>query len=125
MRLEATIPETRREQLRMGSLLDDPPLIEHEEKVGVRDGAEPVRDDDAGALEPGQLHLHRFFGDRVQRAGCLIEEEDRWIAHQRARQGNPLARVVNQEVRGLDLEGDLVADLLALGDGGPRVGLAR
>ncbi len=69
------------------------PGLEDVDAVGVADRREPVRDDDrrAPSLTRAQRALDRRLGLVVDRAGRLVEHEDRGVAHDRPRDRQPLA----------------------------------
>src|SRR4051812_5409656 len=66
------------DQLLVRAALDDPALLKDEDAVGVADGAQPVRDDEARPPhhQPAQGLLHEPFALTVERAGRLVEDED-------------------------------------------------
>ena len=63
------------------ALLDDAALVEDDDQVGVDDGREAVRDDEGGAAGPGGIErpLDAGLGLGVQRAGGLVEQQDRRV----------------------------------------------
>src|SRR6516164_6173321 len=73
------------------SAFDHPSVVEHQDSRRVSNGRKPVGDDKGGAS------LHHFierrvdlgFGDRVERAGGLIEDQDGRILEQRAGDRQP------------------------------------
>src|ERR1700737_716634 len=70
-----------RHQFIESSAFDHAPVVENQDARGVADGGKPVRDHECGAA------LHHFiesrvelgFGDGVERAGRLVEDQDRRI----------------------------------------------
>src|SRR6202012_3361303 len=74
----------------MRASLDDSALLQHDDLVTVADGAEAMRDDDAGAAPAAQIVVNRLFGNRVERSGRLIEHDNRRICYQRAGDFNSL-----------------------------------
>src|SRR5436309_900129 len=86
------------QQVAMRATLDDAPLRQHDDEVRVLHGGEPVRDDEHRAMRHQTVDrlLHQPLGLGVERAGGLIENEDRWIAQQRARNRDPLALAAAQ-----------------------------
>src|SRR3954454_16906111 len=62
--------------------LGDAPVLEHDDLVGVADGRQAVGDGDrrAALRELVERRLHRALGLVVQRAGRLVEDEDRRVA---------------------------------------------
>src|SRR3984885_15630635 len=74
------------------SSFDHTPAVKHQNKRGVANGREAVGDDEGGA----SLHhlvkrgVNLGLGDRIERAGCLVENQDRWILQERACNRQPL-----------------------------------
>ena len=56
----------------MGALLDDSPVIKHEDKIGVANSAQPMGDDDLCAGERMEILLDGVFGFDIKCTGCLI-----------------------------------------------------
>src|SRR5690606_6039939 len=81
------------DELAERAALDDPAVLEHEYLVGIRNGREAVRDDERGAplaeCIEGPLDAPLRF--RIERARRLVENEDRCILENGARNGEPLA----------------------------------
>src|ERR1700738_1241540 len=74
------------------SAFDHMSVVEHQDARGIANGREPVRDHEGGAslhhlVERG---VNLGFGDGVERAGRLVEDQDRRILQQRARDRQPL-----------------------------------
>ena len=75
------------------------PVAENQDAGGLTDGGEPVRDDESGAA------FHHFverqieprLGHRIERAGRLVEDQDRRIFEQSARHREPLPLAAGQE----------------------------
>src|SRR6185503_4157861 len=92
---EARVQAALAHQLGVGALRDDRAALEHDDAVGVLHGREAVRDDERGAsgFERFQRFLHQPLGSGVERAGRLVEEQDRPVGEQcaRDRQALPLA----------------------------------
>ena len=80
----------------MGAVLDDLAFVDHNDRVGISDGAQPVRDynyclGDFWVLEnlvEGLLYL--MLGLGVKGAGCLVKEEDLGLPDQCSSNRNPL-----------------------------------
>ena len=53
----------------MGALLDDAPVVEDDDLVGIADSAETVGNDEGGAAPHNGVHtaLHELLGARVNR----------------------------------------------------------
>lgn len=66
--------------------------LEANDKVGVHDGREAMRDDDGCPLlaAGGQRGLYAALGKRVQRARRLVQEQHTGVFEQSARKGDPL-----------------------------------
>ena len=60
--------------------------------VGVADGRQPVGDHEAGALRPQRGHglLDQHLGAGVDRAGGLVEDEDRRVGEEGPGDGEQL-----------------------------------
>ena len=76
----------------MGAALHDAAGVEHDDLVGVAHRGQPVRDDQHRAVphQPLDGLLHQPLRLGVERAGGLVENQDRRIAEQRAGDGDPL-----------------------------------
>ena len=44
-----------------------------------------MSNDDTGAAATSQVIINNLFGDRIERAGCLVENDDGWIGNKRPR----------------------------------------
>ena len=66
------------EEFFVGTPLDDLPVVEYADKVGVFDGGEAVGDDDGGAVahEVVERFLDEFFGLGVEGGGGFVENHD-------------------------------------------------
>src|ERR1043166_8190800 len=73
--------------------LDNAAVVEHQNPRGVAHGGQPVGDHEGGALlhqfVERRLHLHLRGG--VECAGRLVEDQDRWVFYQCARDREALA----------------------------------
>ena len=81
-----------REKLVMRATLDDAPMIEHQDLVGIHDRRKPVRDHErrvttGDAIELGLDGALRF---RVEGRGRFVENENARILQDRARDCDPL-----------------------------------
>src|SRR5207249_59381 len=76
--VQPAVQAVRGQQVAVRAALDDPPLRQHDDEVGVLHGREAVRDDEHRAVrhEPLDRLLHQPLGLGVERAGGLIENED-------------------------------------------------
>src|SRR5690349_1041231 len=91
------------EELVVGAALDDRAVLYREDDIGVSDRREAVRDGDRGsALDQG---LERLLDDAltfgVQRRGGLVEDEDRRVFEDHARDREPLALSTGEPVAAL------------------------
>ena len=68
----------------MGAAFGDAALVEDEDLVGVDDGRQAVGDDDGRAAggDVAQGLLDRRLGAAVERAGRLVEDQDRRVLEQ-------------------------------------------
>ena len=59
--------------------LGDAARLHHDDQVGVADGGEPVGDDEGRAAlhQPRDGVLHQALGFGIERAGRLVEQQDR------------------------------------------------
>ena len=81
------------EQLVVGSLLRDPPLLEHHDAGGAADRREPVRDHERGAAgeQSPKTVLDLGLGAYVHVRGGLVEYEDARVGGRRSCEGHELA----------------------------------
>ena len=81
-----------RNQRVMGALLNDDTFLKHDNPVCIRNGAQAVRNRQNRAALAHRLKLGLDFalGLSVQRACCFIEDLDRLVLEQRARNADPL-----------------------------------
>ena len=127
----------------MTAALDDPAVFEHEDPVGRDDGRQPVRDHERRAADErvgervldGELRL----GVEVRRR--LVEDDDRGVLQQHARDGqalllaarHPVPALADQGVVAVGQAGDQVVDAggparldqLGVGGVGTRVAQVR
>src|SRR5262245_22582844 len=77
----------RLEQLGVRAGRDDPPVVEDQDLVGAGRGADALRDDDArlAARPVRQCGLDARLGRDVDRAGAVVEDQDRRIGQERPR----------------------------------------
>ena len=80
------------QQLVVGALLDDVAGLHHQDQVGVADRRQPVRDDEArpAGAQRGHRPLDQHLGAGVDRAGRLVEDQDRRVGQERPRDGDQL-----------------------------------
>ena len=76
----------------MRAALDDAAMFQHHDAVGVLDGREAVCNHERGAARHEAVHalLHQRFGERVDRACRLVENQHGRIGHSRAGDGEQL-----------------------------------
>jgi hypothetical protein len=75
-----------------------PAGVEHHDLVGADHGRQAVGDDDGGAVAGDAVEgrLDRFLGPAVERAGRLVEDQDRRVLEQRAGDGDALLLAARQ-----------------------------
>ena len=80
------------EEFVMDSPLGDLAAFENEDLIGMANGRESVRDDEAGTVlhEAVEGLLDEPLGGRVHTRGGFIEDEDRWIFEKGASDGEAL-----------------------------------
>src|SRR6185295_16630805 len=86
------------EQLVVRAVLDDRAGLEDDQAIHAANGREPVGDHDRRAIphQGPQRLLDVVLALGVQGAGGLVEDEDRGVLEQRARDGDPLALAAGQ-----------------------------
>ena len=91
--IKLVILALRRDQLIVGTSLDDPSLLHDHDTVGVLDGGETVGDDESGPSFHEGIHavLYQFFGTGVDGGSSLIENQRRRVGHGRPCDGEKLA----------------------------------
>ena len=94
----------------MGALLDDAPVVEDDDLVGITDGGEAVGDDKGGAPLHDGVHasLYHLLGTGVDTGGCLVENEDGGIGYGSTGDGKELALSL-AEVASVAAEGCVIA----------------
>ena len=98
---EAGVQTALRHQFGVGALRDDRAALEHDDAVGILHRGEAVRDRERGAalLERLEPLLHQALGGGVERTGGLVEQQDRPVGEQRARDGQALLLAARQHDR--------------------------
>ena len=83
--------------------LGDAAALEHDDRVGAADGRQPVRDDERRAVphQVGERILHQQLRLGVERRGRLVENQDRRVLQQRARDREPLPLPARQPLAAL------------------------
>ena len=76
----------------MAAVLDQLAVLQTEDDVGVLDGGEPMGDGDGRPALRGPLEgvLDQPLGLGVQRRGRLVQDQDRGVLQEDARDGQPL-----------------------------------
>src|SRR5437667_7331685 len=74
----------------MVAALDDATVVDDYDDIGPANGAEPVGDDDARAVELVQGPLHFGLGHGIERARGLVEEQNGRSSDERPREGEAL-----------------------------------
>ena len=99
-RRQAGVQRVRAHQRVVSSRGDDAAALHHGDAICMANGGEAMRDDEHGAPlhQPLECQLHHALALRVERAGGLVEQQDRTVGQNRAgdRQALPLpARQTN------------------------------
>lgn len=76
----------------MGALLDDLPIRHDDNLVDILNRREAMGNDNAGTTGPSfiQRLLDDLLTFRVEGRGCLVEQQNGWIANQRSCDRNAL-----------------------------------
>ena len=95
----------------MRATLDDAALVHHGDLPGTLDGGQAVRDHQGGAVAHQALQrlLDQLLRFGVERAGRLVQHQDRRVLEDRARDRDALALAAGKRVAGLP---DLRVDAL-------------
>lgn len=112
------VPAVPVEQLVVRTALGCAAAVQDDDLVRVADGGEAVRDGEGGAAgrERVDRFLHGVFRTGVERAGRLVEDQDRRVAQDRAGDGEALLLAAREAVAALADEG-----VVAVGEGGDVV----
>ena len=80
------------------ALLDDAAAVEHQQPVERPHRRQPVRDDERGAAHHQPLHrlLDQHLRFRIEAGRRLVEDQDRRIGEEGARDGHALALAARQ-----------------------------
>src|SRR5688500_9912515 len=91
--VKAVVEPALRQKLSMASALPDLPMLEYQNLVGMEDGAQTVRHDQAGSArhQLGNGTLDLTLGLCIDGAGCLIQNQDGGIQGQCPREAQKLA----------------------------------
>jgi hypothetical protein len=73
------------QQFGVATLLHNTASINHQDQVSMAYGAQAVRNNDLGTRESGKVLLYTILGLYIQRAGCLVQQEDARLIGQRTR----------------------------------------
>src|SRR5687768_6901960 len=86
------------QKLGVGAALGDPALVEDDDLVGIDHGRQTVGDDDGGAArgDAAQGLLDRRLGSAVERAGGLVEDQDRRVLEEGTGDGDALLLAAGQ-----------------------------
>jgi hypothetical protein len=92
-----------REEILVTADLGHPAALERHDGVGPADGRQAVRDDERGAVphQVGQRVLHQQLRLGVERRGRFVQDQDRRVLQQRARDGQALALPARQPLAAL------------------------
>ena len=82
----------------MRAFLDDAAAIHHQDTVAGQHRRQPVRDHQRGAIahQPFERRLHQLLAFGIERRGRFVEQQQRRIAQDRARDRNALALAARQ-----------------------------
>ena len=102
-RSQRRVATTGEDQVLVRARLDDAAMVEHDDLVGVPHGREPVRDRDRRPPlgEPVERVLDEPFGLGVEGARRLVEDKDRRVAQDRARDRDPLLLAAGEPIAAL------------------------
>ena len=108
--MQAGVGPAALQQFRVPALLHDVAVLHDEDRVGVADRGQAVRDDEACPTFAQPVHrlLHQQLGAGVHRARRLIEDEDGGVGDEGARDRQKLA-LTSGDIRGVLLQDRLVA----------------
>ena len=86
---------------------DDAAAVDHDDAVGIDGGGQPMRDHERGAVAHELLErvLHQPLALRIERAGGLVEQQDRRILEDGARDGDALLLAAREPRAALAEEG--------------------
>ena len=79
-------------QFLVGPLFHDPPVLQHDNLVGVANGRQTMGDDDSRSTDhqPLQGLLDQHLGFGIDRGRCLVQDQDGGISQHRSGDGQPL-----------------------------------
>mgnify|MGYP005798216281 CR=1 FL=1 len=89
LHLEGEIRSPAAQELFVRAALDDLPAVHNEDDVRLRDGGKAVRDDEARPAFHQLLDgfLNELFGERIDGARRLVQDEDGRVCPNRLREG--------------------------------------
>ena len=81
-----------RQQLLVRALLDDAPMLEHHDQIGIADGRQPVGDDERSSVDQkaAKRNLDAALGADVDGRGRLVEDEDARVGEEGPGKGDEL-----------------------------------
>src|SRR5262249_14387268 len=85
LRDQPRVCPAHRHQLLVPAAFCDLALLQYDDLVAITNGAQAVRDDDAGASATPQIVVDLLFNDRIECSRRLVEHDQRRIANQRPR----------------------------------------
>src|SRR5690606_3284486 len=125
--VQRLVEPTRCQQLLVTTPLDDAAILQHQDLVCRNDRGEPVCDHESRASGPQscQSRLDQRLTLRIQRTGCLVQDQDSRIGENRPRNRYPLALTAREPHAALPDDGVVAIgeseyELVAVGD--PRGG---
>jgi hypothetical protein len=92
-RRQVGVDAAQRHQRRVRPGFHDAPVFHYDDAVGALHGGQAVCDDERGAPAHGRFQraLHQAFRFGVERAGGFVQQQQRRVLEQRARDGDALA----------------------------------
>ena len=90
--VQLSIKAARANEFRMGALLDDTPIVDDKDSIGPQDGGQTVGDHQSRAASHNVLQcvLEQLLRASIHRRGRFVENEDRCVSKERARNAHPL-----------------------------------
>ncbi len=94
------------------ALFNDTALIEEQHLIGIANRGKAVGDDEGRAVHSQRVHggLNPCFRFHVQRAGCLVKDQDGSVLQDSTRNGDTLALATGQTVAAFTHLGQVAGD---------------
>ncbi len=87
---QGPVPAVASDQAVVRARFRDLAIIHDDDQVRVADRRQPMCDHDRRGLDHGEIAIEELLGQGVQLARRLIEQQDRWVLHQRSGQRDSL-----------------------------------